>query len=255
MDGRQHGPGGPEGPAEPSGDSEGPEDLLSELERPAAGRPPLQEGLEHCEALLVAGIHRVGDAVRPVTEAFLEADAHRASRLAVDALTVDRECAAIEDAGYLLIARQAPVAGDLRHIVAILRCVSDVQRSASLLRHVLEALRWVHPPSMPEEVRSTVGELGDVSGAIFLGAADAWERHDALAANELEHRDDQVDLLQKAILTELYTGRRSVEEAVSLALLARYYERVADHGVAMAQQVAYFVTGERLDVPDGSATR
>ena len=69
---------------------------------------------------------------------------------------------------------------------------------------------------------------------------------DALAANELEDADDQVDLLQKVLLTDLYTGEQSVEEAVSLALIARYYERIADHGVEIARQVSFVVTGDRV---------
>jgi phosphate transport system protein len=146
-----------------------------------------------------------------------------------------------------MLARQQPVASDLRRIVAILRSVADVTRSAYLLRHVAESLTWVHPPSMAADLRRTIGDLGEVSAEVFAGAVTAWATHDALAANELNARDDQVDFLQKALLTELYTGPgQSVEEAVSLALIARYYERVSDHGVEMARHVTYFLTGQRL---------
>jgi phosphate transport system protein len=78
---------------------------------------------------------------------------------------------------------------------------------------------------------------------------DAWRRHDPLAATELQVRDDHADLLQKVLLTDIYTGSQSVEESVSLALIARYYERIADHGVEMARQVTYFLTGDRLTDP------
>jgi phosphate transport system protein len=227
-----------------------PDDPLAWLEheeRSHSGtRHQFQEQLDACDRQLVTIGRAVAGAVLPVTEAFLEADNHRATELMSRDLVVDRPCLRLEEACYLLLARQAPVAGDLRRVVAILRSVPDVLRSSYLLRHVVEALTWVHPPAMPEDLRKTIAELGAVSSEILSGAVEAWATHDTLAANELDTRDDQVDLLQKVLLTELYTGRQSVEESVSLALIARYYERVADHGVEMARQVAYFVTGERL---------
>ncbi len=212
----------------------------------AGSRAAFQQQLAACDAQLVEVGRIVADGILPVTEAFLEADEHRAGEL-IASLAIERRCARLEEACYLLLARQAPVAGDLRRLVAILRSVADVQRSANLLQHIAESLTWVHPPSMVEDLRKTIADLGEVSAEIMQSAVDAWAAHDGLAANELNARDDQVDFLQKALLTELYTGPgSSVEEAVSLALIARYYERVADHGVEMARQVAYFVTGQRI---------
>ena len=226
------------------------EDPLHWLEedhhRPSGNRVRFQQKLAACDGELVAVAKLVRDAIGPVTTAFLEADSHTAERAIVADTEVDRRCLRLEEACYALLAQESPVAGDLRRVVAVLRCVQDVQRSGDLLRHVAESLRWVHPPAMPQELRALIGQLGEVCGGIFSAAIDAWGRHDPLAANDLEERDDQVDLLQKVLLTELYTGAPSVEESVSLALIARYYERIADHGVEMARQVAYFLTGERV---------
>ncbi len=221
---------------------------LEEEQRNPMGmaRAAFRSQLAACDAQLIRIGRSVGDAINPMTEAFLEADSHRAGALNQDNLNVDRHCIRLEDACYLLLARQAPVASDLRRVVAILRSVADVQRSASLLRHVAESLTWVHPPSMPEELRKTIGELGEIAAEIFAGALLAWEQHDGLAAVELNTRDDQTDLLQKDLLTQLYIGEQSVNEAVSVALIARYYERIADHGVEMARHVAYFLTGDRV---------
>jgi phosphate transport system protein len=219
--------------------------LEEEQRSMARSRVVFQQQLASCDEQLVEVGGIVAGAIPQVTEAFLEADAHRAGEL-IATLAIDRRCVRLEDACYLLLARQAPVAGDLRRLVAILRSVGDVERSAHLLRHIAESLTWVHPPSMVEELRKTIGDLGKISQEIFRGAVDAWAAHDPLAANELNARDDQVDFLQKALLAELYTGPGgSVEEAVSLALIARYYERVADHGVEIARQVAYYLTGQR----------
>jgi phosphate transport system protein len=218
--------------------------------RPAGSRLEFQRQLAALDEQLVATGQVVAERILPTTGAFLQADAHTATRAIEADIDVDRRCAELEDACYLLLARQSPVAGDLRRVVAVLRSIPDVQRSGDLLRHVAESLTWVHPPAMSLDLRETIEQLGSLSSEIFASAVQAWRTHDALAANELSKRDDQVDLLQKVLLTGLYTGEQSVEEAVSLALIARYYERIADHGVEMARQVTYAVTGDRLTGPD-----
>ncbi|MGI8575700.1 MAG: phosphate signaling complex protein PhoU [Egibacteraceae bacterium] len=220
--------------------------LEQERAQPGGSRVEFQEQLADIDRLLIEVGTILAEQIVPVTVAFLEADTHAASEAIATDITIDERCVQLEDACYVLLARQSPVASDLRRVVAVLRSVADVQRSGDLLRHVAESLTWVHPPSMPSELCETVRQLGTVTGEIFAGAVKAWTRHDGLAANELAKRDDQVDLLQKYLLTDLYTGEQSVEEAVSLALIARYYERIADHGVEMARQMAYVVTGNRV---------
>lgn len=214
--------------------------------QPAGTREDFQAQLAACDRTLVGLARRVADAIEPATAAFLEADVHGAAEVEVMDREVGRRCRDLEEACYVLLARQAPVGSDLRRVVAVLRSTAGVQRSANLLRHVTESLRWVHPPALSQEVRDTIAQLGEVAADILGRAAAAWEARDGLAAVELATRDDQADLLQKCLLTELYTGRQSVEEAVSLALLARYYERIADHGVEVSRQVAFVVTGERV---------
>lgn len=206
------------------------------------------EALEDCDRALLAVGARVAEAIRPMTEAFLTGDAQTAARWIAADRAVDVACQQLEERCFLLIARQSPVAGDLRRLVAVLKSVQDVARSGDLLRHVGESLTWIHPPTLPHELRETVQQLGDVSHDLFVRGLQSWQDQDALAANELEQDDDQVDLLQKVLLTDLYTGTQAVEEAVSLALISRYYERIADHGVEIARQTSYAVTGERPPV-------
>lgn len=230
-------------------------DILDRLEaeqREPGTRVAFDAQLAECDRMLVEVTRLVADGIRPVTRAFLAADAHAGQQRLAAGGDVDRRCRRLEEACYVLMARQSPVGADLRHLVAILRSVANAQRSWALLRHVVEALTWVHPPALTPEIREIIGQLGAVAADLFGGAASAWDAHDALAATDLERRDDQADLLQKSLLTEVYTGPSSVEEAVSLALLARYYERIADHGVEIAHHVAYMVTGHRPgDRPGG----
>lgn len=221
--------------------------LEAEQREPAGARTRFQGQLADCTSVLVAIAEQVAAAVVPVTAAFLEADTHRADAWVAANDDVARRCRRLEEACYVVLARQSPVGGDLRRIVGILRSTADVQRSGHLLRHVATSLHWVHPPALAPGVRELVEQLGARTGDVFATGVQAWRTHDPLAAGALDDDDDQVDLLQKHLLTELYTGEQSVEDAVSLALIARYYERIADHGVELARQVTYFVTGERLD--------
>lgn len=224
-----------------------PLEALEEQRRRADGaRIEFREHLKLLDQMLITLSSRVADAIEPTTRSFLEADAGKAQELVAADTELGRDCIALEEACYMLIARESPVAGDLRRCVAVLRSVADVQRSSNLLRHVSESLTWVHPPSMNADVRDMVNRMGEVSADIFRRGVLAWRQHDGLMANELEQADDTADLLQKELLAELYTGSQSVEDAVSLALIARYYERVADHGVELARQVTYFLTGERV---------
>lgn len=228
-------------------DSDPIEWLEAERLQSGGSRVEFRQQLADIDRLLVAAADIVAGRIDPTTEAFLQADHHGAQATVTETRRATRACQQLEEACYVVLARQSPVAADLRHVVATLRSVADVERSASLLRHVAQSLTWVHPPAMPQPLRDAIRQFGGVTAGIFSSAVEAWRTHDGLAANELEDRDDEADLLQKFLLTELYTGEQSVEEAVSIALVARYYERIADHGVEMARQVAYFLTGERPD--------
>lgn len=222
--------------------------LLAQKNKPTRHRRGFELELRHAEESVVAIGSQIGNLVHPMTETFLDGDAAAANELIKFDDVVNVECAALEDDIIRLMALQAPVAGDLRRVVATLRVTSSLERSWALLRHVGESLAWIHPPSLSNKLRETIAQLAEVSQQIYLGGIKAWEDRDAYAAKDLEDRDDQVDLLHKVLLTELYTGTQSVEESVSLALIARYYERIGDHGVDLAKQVAYVVTGQHADI-------
>jgi phosphate transport system protein len=220
--------------------------LEAERREPHGTRIEFQEQLEALDKQLIALLREVADRVMPATHAFLEADTHAATSIEDADKGLSRRCTELEEAGYLLLATQSPVATDLRRTIAVLRSANDVQRTGNLLTHVVESLAWVHPPSLAGELRDNIRQLGSVSSDILHRAGTAWEQHDALAAEDLERRDDEVDLLQKVLLSELYTGTQSIEESVSLGLIARYYERIADHGVELTRHLTFFLTGDRL---------
>jgi phosphate transport system protein len=228
---------------------EGSADPLARLDRERLtrhARMDFYERLERLELELIAAAGQPAGAIQGVTEAFLDGDAPTAETWVSQNVGLARSCRSLEEEGYVFLARQGPVASDLRRVVAILRGADDVRRSGSLLAHIATSLTWVDPRGLSKSIRDIVRELGEVVGSIFVGAVQAWREADGLAAIDLQHEDDRADGLQKQLLGELYGGGCSVEEAVSLALMARYYERIADHGVDLARGVTWAVTGDRL---------
>jgi phosphate transport system protein len=144
---------------------------------------------------LVGGALLVTEALPRVTAAFLACDRTAITATRAMASEVDARVRFVEEQGFLLLAREAPVAGDLRRLVSILRLITAVERSAALVRHVAELLARVDPRELPTPVREQVAELGRSAAAVFRDGVDAWRQRDGLAAGELDEADAAVDRL------------------------------------------------------------
>ncbi|HET9116472.1 MAG TPA: phosphate signaling complex protein PhoU [Pseudonocardiaceae bacterium] len=145
-----------------------------------------------------------------------------------------------------LLVLQAPVATDLRVVVAAMHAVVDVERMCSLAQHVAKIARMKHPAvPIPDEIRPVFARMGVLATGLAQAAATAVEQRDPLSACRLAQADDEVDALRRRIFQILFSEDWShgVEPAVDTALIGRYYERFADHAVAIARQVSFLVTG------------
>jgi phosphate transport system protein len=146
-----------------------------------------------------------------------------------------------------LLVLQAPVATDLRVVVAAMHAVGDVERMCNLAQHIAKIARMKHPAvPIPDEVRPVFARMGMLATSLAQDAATAIESRDSLSAQRLAQADDEVDALRRQIFSILLSEDWShgVEPAVDAALIGRYYERFADHAVAIARQVSFFVTGQ-----------
>lgn len=220
--------------------------LAREQEAEAGARVEFSQQLTDLEHQLIEAASRAAEAIQPMTRALLAADRDAADEWVLQHRQLAAACRGLEEAGYVLLARQSPVAGDLRRIITALRNAGDVQRTGDLLGHIAGSLLWIDPVALSPRVRELIAEFGRVVSEIYDGAVQAWREGDSMAAIDLQRLDDDADRLQRLLLTEIYQSRCTVEEAVSLALLARYYERIGDHGVELARGVTYAATGERL---------
>jgi phosphate transport system protein len=152
----------------------------------------------------------------------------------------------IEQRCVTVLALQAPVARDLRVVVAALHVVGDVKRMTTLARHIAIIARIKHPNAMNSgKVRPLLARMSLLVSQLAEDAAVAIEYQDPLCCDRLAVADDEVDALHRRLTGILFAEDWShgVEQAVDTALIGRYYERFADHAVAIARQVHYLTTG------------
>lgn len=196
---------------------------------------------------LVAMTNIVGRAITTATQALLDSDLAVAESVIDGDAPVDALRATVERRTVDLIARQQPVASDLRALTTGLRIASDLERSGDLAVHVAKLARRKYPAcAVPTELQTTIKQMGEVAAAIIAKAARVVANRDTAGAHELEADDDVMDELHKTLLLTMLAPEwaHGVDTAIDLALAGRYYERFADHAVSVARQVVYLVTGE-----------
>jgi phosphate transport system protein len=152
---------------------------------------------------------------------------------------LDRHC-------VTLLVLQAPVDTDLRVVVAAMHAVGNVERMCDLAQHIAKIARMKHPTvPIPDDLRPVFTQMGVLAANLAQDAAAAIESRDPVAADRLTQDDDEVDALRRRTFRILFSEHwpHGVEPAVDAALIGRYYERFADHAVAIARQVNFVVTG------------
>jgi phosphate transport system protein len=198
---------------------------------------------------LVAMTHEVQTAVSRSTSALLTADAEKAERVISDDADVDAAREKIEARCFELLALQQPVASDLRMIVATLRMVADLERMGDLSVHVAKVARLRVPElAIPGELVPTIERMAAVAERMVGQAAGIIAERDVEGARALEESDEEMDQLRRSSFRVMLADdwAYGVEPAVDIALLGRYYERIADHAVSLARRVVYLVTGETV---------
>ncbi|MCW0214455.1 MAG: phosphate signaling complex protein PhoU [Pseudonocardia sp.] len=209
-------------------------------------RDAYQEQLDGLADGLAGMCTDVAVAMEKATRALLETDLQLAEQVISGDLQIDNIRDAAEEQAFALLALQAPVATDLRIVVAAIHGAGDIERMGDLALHVAKAARRRHPqPVLPEEIAPYFAEMGRVGVALAHKAGEVIRSRDIEAAAALEAEDDAMDDLHKHMFTVLMDRNwtHGVEAAVDVTLLARFYERYADHAVAVARRIVYVVTG------------
>jgi len=189
----------------------------------------------------------IRDAIDSATKAILNADLQLAERVIADDLTIDEIQHALDERTISLMARQQPVASDLRRLVSSLRISADLERMGDLAHHIAKLARMRFPnKAVPTELETIIAEMGSAATRIVEKMAVVVEFNDVSRALEVDKDDDEMDDLQRKLIGTLLSDdwNNSVEVAVDMAFASRYYERFSDHAVSIAQRVYYTETGE-----------
>jgi len=189
----------------------------------------------------------VGEAMSLATRALLETDLAIAEQVIGDDVKVDDARSRTEEDAYALLALQAPVATDLRTVLAVIHAAESLERMGDLALHVAKAARRRHPnPVLPDAVRGYFAEMGEVAGRMATQAEQVIRTQDVALARALDETDDEMDDLHQHLFTVLMDREwpHGVAAAVDVTLLGRFYERFADHAVSVANRVVFVVTGK-----------
>jgi len=210
-------------------------------------REAFHDELDGISQSLLQMASMVKEALGTATTALLTSDLMLAEKVIAEDIHIDNLQHDLDARSINLMARQQPVASDLRTLVTSLRMSADLERMGDLAHHVAKQARMRYPNSaVPAELTGTIEEMGRVAVAIIDKLSAVMEHRDIVRAVELETDDDEMDRLHRKLIATLLDDnwQHGVEAAIDMTLLGRYYERCADHAVSIARRVYFLVTGE-----------
>ena len=210
-------------------------------------RDAFHEELDVIQATLVTMGEMVSVAMSRSSEALLKADVKLAEQVISEDEKLDTIQHDLEARSINLMARQQPVAQDLRILVTSLRMSADLERMGDLCHHIAKLARMRYPEvAVPAELVKTIESMGTTAVKIIEKSTHVVKTQDLQAAIELETDDDEMDKLHRALFVALLDDSWShgIEAAIDMTLLGRYYERCADHAVSIARRVYFLVKGE-----------
>jgi phosphate transport system protein len=213
-------------------------------------RDVFHDELDEIGAGVAEMITLVGEAMEGATGALLDADLVRAERVIEADARVDALRSQLEERAFQVLALQQPVATDLRVVVATLHLLSDLERMGDLALHIAKIARLRFPDlAVPDDARDVIAQMGEVAMSLVKKVGEVVVGRDIELAQAIETEDDSMDALRRKLFTLVLSDRwaHGTESAIDLTLLGRYYERYADHAVAVARRMIFIVTGKRVE--------
>jgi len=200
----------------------------------------IREGI----ARLAAGVTEV---VPRATEILLTGDLEAAEYLLLGDEEYDRRSRELEEACFREIALQQPVAGDLRQLVAGIKIIADVERSADLCANIAKAARRIYSHDLDSHLRGLIQKMGNQAQLLFKESTEAYLHSDEVRAAALRDMDTYLDDLHRQFIQTIFESHSAstidLQVGVQLGLVARFYERIGDHAVNVGEHTRYIVSG------------
>jgi phosphate transport system protein len=212
-------------------------------EPPQQLRRRFHQQLDDIDVQVVRLFALVTESVTAATDALLAGDTEAARELTEKDCLVDQLEAELEQLTERELLTQTPMAGDMRFLVSVLRVVPELERSGDLAEHIAQRAAAGLALRLTPVVRGLLEQMGGICSNMWRRAADAWVERDAGAHADLDSADDQLDLLQERLLSELERADISLPDALQTTLLARFYERLGDHAVHISERIRYLAHG------------
>jgi phosphate transport system protein len=202
-------------------------------------RQEFERDLEAIEAKVIELFAMVAEDLSEATRALLSGDNKVVQALAERERVINALYPEIEELVNREILLQAPVAEDLRFLLSVLRVVPELERSHHLVVHIARRADHILTAELSPRSRGLVERMGSLVSDMWRRAADSWYQRDRSAALALSERDEQMDELHSSLIAELASGRMAVPVTMEMTLVARFYERLGDHAVNIANRVVY----------------
>lgn len=185
----------------------------------------------------------VSEALAASTECLLGDDRSTAEALVQGDESIDILAAEIETEAERVLSLQTPMGRDLRYVLSVLRMVPELERSADLAEHIAARAAGGLTPQLTPRLRGLVEQMGLITVRMWRDATEAFFERDASAADRIREADTEVDTLHDALTAELVSGSVGVPVALEMALVGRFYERLGDHAVNVAERVRFLAEG------------
>lgn len=216
-------------------------------------REVFQQELAEVQERLVEIATLVAESIDNATRAFNEVNVALAEQVIEDDDKIDVAAAELDELAINILARQQPVARDLRIVVSALRISASLERMGDMAEHIAQLSRYRFPDKVvPKSLRPTFVEMGAVDVAIARKLVELLRTEDVALAEEIRNDDDKVDALHLSVFDKVLgeTWKGEAIDTVDATLASRYHERFADHAVSIAKKVQYLATGDWVPADD-----
>ncbi|MEO8261938.1 MAG: phosphate signaling complex protein PhoU [Pseudolysinimonas sp.] len=214
-------------------------------------REVFQQELREVQDRLVEISDLVADSIQNATQAFNESNVALAETVIADDDKIDALAAELDELAIQILARQQPVARDLRIVVSALRISASLERMGDMSEHIAQLARYRFPEKVvPKTLRPTFAEMGRLDVEIARELSKLLRTEDLAVAEHIRNEDDKIDALHLSVFDKVLgeTWKGAAVDTVDATLASRYHERFADHAVSIAKKVQYLATGDWIPV-------
>ena len=223
---------------------------------PDTARTHFQDELEKLEEQALGGLDLVAAALDRALETVQQRDVELASMVIADDDRIDGRYLEVQQGILSLLALQAPVAGDLRIVAALLHVMKNIERMGDQCVNIAKMVPLAgHEPPSDERILSDIQQMGEQARSQVVQSKQAFQRRDVALAQDLVRQDDQIDRLNRDVFhlaLEIGDDPDTREWAMHMMLVARCIERIGDNAVDIGEQTAFVVTGLFREFEDAS---